>query len=67
MIQVIETPMGSDPASFFANLFLAQKEADWVKEQHKLGTIVFEKSIVLFSLSMICYHYMITVPLRERL
>ena len=23
--------MGSDPAHFFANLFLAQKEADWVK------------------------------------
>ena len=56
MIQVIETPMGSDQAPFFANLFLAQKEADWVKEQHKLGTIVFEKSIILFGLSMTCYH-----------
>ena len=39
MIQVIEIPMGSDPAPFFANLFLSQKEADWVKAQSKLGTI----------------------------
>ena len=29
--------MGSDPAPFFANLFLAHKEADWVKAQRKLG------------------------------
>ena len=39
MIQVIGMPMGSDPAPFFANLFLAHKEAGWVKAQHKLGTI----------------------------
>ena len=39
MIQVIGIPMGSDPAPFFANLFLAHKEADWVKAQRKLGTI----------------------------
>ena len=26
MIQVIGTPMGSDPSLFFANLFLAHKE-----------------------------------------
>ena len=31
--------MGSDLAAFFANLFLAHEEADWVKAQHKLGTI----------------------------
>ena len=37
MIQVIEIPMGSDPAPFFVNLFLAHKEADWVKAQCKLG------------------------------
>ena len=30
MIQVIGIPMGCDPASCFANLFLAHKEADWV-------------------------------------
>ena len=28
MIQIIGIPMGSDPAPFFANLFLAHKEAD---------------------------------------
>ena len=39
MIQVIGIPMGSEPAPFFANLFLAHKEADWVKAQRKLGTI----------------------------
>ena len=39
MIQVIGIPMGSDPASFFANLFLAHKEADWFKTQRKLLTI----------------------------
>ena len=31
--------MGSDLAAFFANLFLAHEEDDWVKAQHKLGTI----------------------------
>ena len=31
--------MGSDPAPFFANLFLAQKGDEWVKGQGKLGTI----------------------------
>ena len=35
--------MGSDPAPFFANLFLAHKEADWVKAQRKLGTINVQK------------------------
>ena len=39
MFQVIGIPMGSDPAPFFANLFVAHKEADWVKAQRKLGTI----------------------------
>ena len=29
--------MGSDPAPFFANLFLDHKEMYWVKEQRKLG------------------------------
>ena len=43
MIQVIRIPMGSDPAPFFANLFLAHKEADWVKAQCKLGTINVRK------------------------
>ena len=38
MIQVIEIPVGSDPAPFFANFYLAHKEADW-KTQRKLGTI----------------------------
>ena len=27
-----------NPAPFFANLFLAHKEADWIKAQRKLGT-----------------------------
>ena len=31
--------MESDPAPFFANIFLACKEADWVKAQQKLGTL----------------------------
>ena len=43
MIQVIGMPMESDPAPFFANLFLAHKEADWVKTQRKLGTINVRK------------------------
>ena len=43
MIQVIGIPMGSDPAPFFANLFLAHKENDWVKTQRKLGTINVRK------------------------
>ena len=43
MIQVIGIPMGSDPAPFFGNLFLAHKEVDWVKVQRKLGTINIRK------------------------
>ena len=43
MIQVIGIPMGSDRVPFFANLFLAHKEADWVKAQRKLGTINVRK------------------------
>ena len=39
MTQVIGIPMGSGPAPFFANLFLADKEADWVKATRKLATI----------------------------
>ena len=39
MIQVTEIRMGSDPAPFFANLFLSHKETEWVKAQCKLGTI----------------------------
>ena len=35
--------MGSDPALFFANLFLAHKEGDWVKAQRKLGKINVKK------------------------
>ena len=43
MIQIIGIPVGSDPAPFFANLFLAHKEADWVKAQLKFGTIIVRK------------------------
>ena len=35
--------MGSDPAPFFANLFLAHNKAHWVKAQRKLGTIDIRK------------------------
>ena len=35
--------MESDPVPFFANLFLAYKEAEWVKAQCKLGTINVRK------------------------
>ena len=35
--------MGSNPAPFFANLFLAHKEADWIKAQRKLVTINVQK------------------------
>ena len=42
-IQVIEIPIGSYPAPFFANLSLAHKEADWVKTKCWLGTINVRK------------------------
>ena len=35
--------MGSDLAPYFANLFLAHKEADWVKAQREVGTINVRK------------------------
>ena len=43
MIQVIGIPMGSDPAAFFANLFLTHKETDRIKTQCKLGAINVRK------------------------
>ena len=43
MIQVIGIPMGSDPVPSFANPFIANREADWVKAQRKLGTINVRK------------------------
>ena len=43
MIQVIQISMGFDIAPFSANLFLAHKEADWVKAQRKLETINVQK------------------------
>ena len=43
MVQVIGIPTRSDPAPFFANLFLSLKETDWVKAQRKLGTINVRK------------------------
>ena len=41
-IQVIGIRMGSGPVPFFGNLFLADKEAGWVKTKCKLGTINFQ-------------------------
>ena len=35
--------MGSDPAPFFANLFLAHNKDHWVKAQRKLGAIDIQK------------------------
>ena len=43
MIQVIGIPIWFDPAPLFTNLFLAHKEANWVKAQSKLGTINVQK------------------------
>ena len=43
MIQEIGISVDFDPTPLFANLFLAHKEADWVKEQCKLGTINVRK------------------------
>ena len=48
MIQVIGIRVGSD-------FFLAHKEPDLVKAQHKLGKISAQK-IFPFGLSMTCYH-----------
>ena len=35
--------MGPDPAAFFANLFLAHNEADWVKAECKIVRINVQK------------------------
>ena len=56
MIQVIVIPMGSDPAPFFANLFLAHKEAEWVKAQRTPGTINVRQINNSFRLLMTCCH-----------
>ena len=41
--QIIGIPMGSDPAPFFANLYLASHEIKWVLHQRKLGLINLRK------------------------
>ena len=43
IVQVIRIPMASEPAPFFANLFLANKKADWIKAQCNLGTTNVQK------------------------
>ena len=49
--------MGSDPAHFFANLFLAHNKAHWVKAQRKLGTIDIRKINNSFRfIGDLCYH-----------
>ena len=55
MIQVIVTSMASDPAAFFPNLFLAHKEAHWVKAQCKLETNNV-RTLIPFGFSTTCYH-----------
>ena len=49
--QVIGKPTGSDRASFFSNLFLAHKEANWVKAQCKLDKINVRKISNFFRLN----------------
>ena len=44
----IQIPIGSNQEPFFANLFLAHKEVDWVKAQCKLGTIIVQKINISF-------------------
>ena len=56
MIQIIGIPMGSDPAPFFANLFLAHKEADRDKTYVSLEQSLFEISIIPFGLLITCCH-----------
>ena len=65
MILVIGIPMGSVPAPFFANLFLAHKKADWLKAQSKLGTVNFRKISNSFRFIDDLLSLMITVPLRN--
>ena len=48
--------MASEPAPFFANLFLANKKADWIKAQRNLGTTNLQKINNYFSLLMTSYH-----------
>ena len=43
IVQVIGIPMASEPAPFFATLFLANKNADWIKAQRNLGTTNVQK------------------------
>ena len=65
MIQVIGIPMGSDSAPSFANLILAYKEADWVKAQHKLGTISVQKINNLFQFIDHLLSLNDTIPLKN--
>ena len=43
IVQVTGILMASEPAPFFANLFLANKKADWIKAQRNLGTTNLQK------------------------
>ena len=69
MIQVIGIPTGSDPPPFFANLFLAKKEADWVKAQRTLGTINVRKinNPFQFTDDLLSLNDDMTVPYKDTL
>ena len=56
MIQVIGIPMRSDPALFFANLFLATKKLAGLRHNVRLEQSMFEKSTIPFGLLMTCNH-----------
>ena len=41
--QIVGIPMGSDPAPFFANLFLHQYESRWIKKMKKENNVLARK------------------------
>ena len=53
-VQLIGIPMGSDPAPPFIDFFLPIRKLTGLRYNVNLEQIMFEKSIVPFSVSMIC-------------
>ena len=63
--QRIGIPMGSDPAPFFANLFLYYYEHRFIKELKKLISLVLASLVTSLGILMICLQLMMTGNLKN--
>ena len=56
--QIVGIPMGSDPAPFFANLFLHQYESRWINKMKKENNVLAANLVECFDSLTICLQSM---------